>query len=345
MTGDVPRPPAGDAARNKGDLMNVLVLLPVSEKHQEMLEKSLPQATFAYTAPRAEVGVQMGAGLGASRATDAQLAEADIVVGNLACDRVAAAPNLKLLQLNSAGYDNYIAAGCVPANVALCCASGAYGQAVSEHLFAMLLACMKRLPGYRDLQCERVWGDLGPVTSLVGAKVLVLGAGDIGAHFASLCHAMGARVEGVKRNVSACDPVFEAVHPMDDLLQVVGTADVVASFLPSSPATQGLAGEKFFAACKPGAFFVNGGRGDLVDQDALVAALESDHIAGAALDVCVPEPLPADSLLWGAPNLLLTPHVSGNFHLEATLNNIVDIAADNLRRFAAGEPLRNAVAH
>ncbi len=325
--------------------MNVLVLLPVSERHQELLEKSLPGAEFTYTAPRSAVGQQMSVNLGASRATDEQIAAADVIVGNLAPERVASASRLKLLQLNSAGYDNYIAAGSVPANVALCCASGAYGQAVSEHLFAMLLACMKRLPGYRDLQRDHVWGELGPVTSLVGARVLVLGAGDIGAHFAQLCRAMGAHVEGAKRNVSSCDPVFEAVHPMDELLEVAAGADVVASFLPSSPATRGLAGEKFFAACKPGAFFVNGGRGDLVDQDALVAALESGRLAGAALDVCVPEPLPSDSPLWDAPNLLLTPHVSGNFHLETTLDNIVAIAADNLRRFAAGEPLRNAVAH
>ena len=334
-----------DAARNKGDLMNVLVLLPVAKKHQALLEKGLPEASFTYVAPRSAVGVQTTLGAGLAAVSDEQLAAADVVVGNLPPERVAAAPKLKLLQLNSAGYDNYLAAGCVPANVALCCASGAYGQAVSEHLFAMLLACMKRLPSYCDLQRRRTWDDLGPVISLVGARVLVLGAGDIGAHFAQLCRAMGAHVEGVKRNVAVCDPVFEAVHPMDDLLQAAGTADVVASFLPSSPATQGLVGEKFFSACKQGAFFVNGGRGDLVDQDALVAALEDGHLAGAALDVCTPEPLPADSPLWDAPNLLLTPHVSGNFHLEATLDNIVAIAADNLRRLSAGEPLRNAVAH
>ncbi len=325
--------------------MNVLVMLPVTEKHQELLEAALPGASFTYVAPRQAVGEQTTLAAGTAAVTDEQLAEADVVIGNLPPERVAAAPRLKLLQLNSAGYDNYLAAGTVPAGVALCCASGAYGQAVSEHLFAMLLALMKRLPGYVDLQRNHAWGDLGPVTSLVGARVLVLGAGDIGAHFAGLCRALGAHVEGVKRNVAACDPVFEKVHAMDELPAVLPAADVVASFLPSTPASRGLANAAFFSACRPGAFFVNGGRGDLVDQDALVAALESGHLAGAALDVCTPEPLPAESPLWDAPNLLLTPHVSGNFHLEATLDNIVAIAADNLRRFAAGEPLRNAVAH
>ncbi len=173
----------------------------------------------------------------------------------------------------------------------------------------------------------------------------MLGAGDIGTRFAELCRAMGARVEGVRRNPVACPAAFDAMHSMDELLDVLPGMDVVASFLPSTEKTRGLAGVEFFAACRDGAFFVNGGRGDLVDQGALLAALESGKLAGAAIDVCSPEPLPADSPLWDAPNLLLTPHVSGQFHLSQTLDNIVSIAAENLRHLQAAEPLRNAVEH
>ena len=96
---------------------------------------------------------------------------------------------------------------------------------------------------------------------------------------------------------------------------------------------------------KPGAFFANGGRGDLVVADDLVAALESGHLAGAAVDVTDPEPLPETSPLWDAPNMLITPHVSGWFHLAATLNNVVDIAAENLRHLQAGETLRRWIEH
>ncbi len=325
--------------------MNVLVLLPVTEAHQRLLEASAPGATFTYAAPEAEVGRQMGCALGVAAATDEQVAAADVIIGNLPAARVPKAASLRLLQLNSAGYDDYIAAGTVPSEVALCCATGAYGQAVSEHLFAMLLAQIKRLPGYLDLQRSHDWGDLGPVTTLSGARVLVLGAGDIGTRFAELCRAMGARVEGVRRNPVACPAAFDAMHSMDELLDVLPGMDVVASFLPSTEKTRGLAGVEFFAACRDGAFFVNGGRGDLVDQGALLAALESGKLAGAAIDVCSPEPLPADSPLWDAPNLLLTPHVSGQFHLSQTLDNIVSIAAENLRHLQAAEPLRNAVEH
>ena len=94
-----------------------------------------------------------------------------------------------------------------------------------------------------------------------------------------------------------------------------------------------------------GSYFVNGGRGDLVVDRDLVAALEGGHLAGAALDVTAPEPLPADHPYWDAPNLLLTPHVSGGFHLPVVLDNIVGIAAENLAHLTAGEPIRNEVRH
>ena len=325
--------------------MNVLVLLPVTETHKATLQAALPEAEFTFVAPESAVGRQVTLDAGLAAVTDEQVAAADVIVGNLPPQRVPQATHLQLLQLNSAGYDNYLAAGTVPAAVELCCASGAFGQAVGEHMFAMLLSLMKRLPGYQDMQRDRAWGDLGPVTSLSGAHVLVLGAGDIGTHFAQLCRGMGAHVEGVKRNNLAYPSVFEAMHTMDELPQVLPQADAVVSFLPSTAQTKGLADAGFFEAMKPGAFFVNGGRGDLVVAGALVDALQSGHVAGAALDVTDPEPLPAGHVFWDAPNLLITPHISGFFHLQATLDNIVEIAAENLRHLAAGEALRNRVEH
>ena len=156
---------------------------------------------------------------------------------------------------------------------------------------------------------------------------------------------MGARVTGANRHGGEAPAGFETVHPIDELPQILGEADVVASFLPSSPATQGLVDATFFSAMRPGAFFANGGRGDLVVADDLVAALVNGHLAGAALDVTSPEPLPEDSPLWDAPNLLITPHVSGGFHLSTVLDNIADIAAENIARLEAEEPLRNLVQH
>lgn len=315
--------------------LNVLVLLPLSEAQRTRLEAGAPGARYAYVAPAP------GSMLGSP--SPEQVAAADVIVGNLAPERLGEAGNLRLLQLNSAGYDNYLAAGTVPADAQLACATGAYGQAVSEHLFAMVLALVKRLPGYHDLQHAREWGDLGAVTTLTGAHVLVLGTGDIGSHFARLCAGMGAHVTGANRHGGEAPAGFGRVVTMGELPETLGQSDVVASFLPSTPETRGLADASFFAAMKQGAYFANGGRGDLVVADALVSALGSGHLAGAALDVTAPEPLPTDNPLWDATNLLLTPHVSGGFHLSVVLDNIVGIAADNLARLAVGEPIRNEV--
>lgn len=310
--------------------MNILVLYSVCEKHRAALEASAPGAEFTFHASAAE-------------ASDADVAAADVILGNVDPALLAHAEHLRLLQLQSAGYDGYAEPGVLPEGAALACSVGAYGQAVSEHMFAMVLGMVKRLPGYHDLQREHRWEDLGPVTTLRGAQVLVLGAGDIGTHFAELCRATGAHVIGIKRNPLAYPTVFEQMYGMDELAEHLGEADVVASFLPSSEQTRGLADKAFFAAMKPGAFFANGGRGDLVAAGALVDALESGHLAGAALDVCDPEPLPAEHPFWDAPNLVLTPHISGWFHLAVTLDNVVDIAVENLRHLAASEQLRNRV--
>lgn len=309
--------------------MNILVLPPFNEAQRAVIEAAATGASFTY-ASSAEV-------------TDEAIAAADVIVGNLPPARLALARNLRLLQLNSAGHDAYAAPGTIPAGAALANAVGAYGQAVSEHVFAMVLMLMKHLDGYRDDQRARRWTDRGPVTTMAGAQVLVLGAGDIGQHFAQLAHAHGAHVQGVRRHLGAVPGGFESIHAMDELPELLPKADVIAAFLPSSPATRGLVDAEFLARCKPSAYFANGGRGDLVVQADLIDALERGVIAGAALDVTTPEPLPADDPLWSAPNLLITPHVAGQFHLYTVLDNVARIAAENLRRLQAGEPLVNEV--
>ncbi|MFR7798214.1 MAG: hypothetical protein ACLU37_09130 [Collinsella sp.] len=129
--------------------MNILVLLPVNDRHRAILESSAPGEDFIYTSSDA--------------ATREQVADADVILGNIDPDMLTACEHLQLLQLQTAGYDDYLAAGTVPADAKLSCSVGAYGQAVSEHMFVMILSMMKRLPGYHDLQREhrwRIWGRL-----------------------------------------------------------------------------------------------------------------------------------------------------------------------------------------
>lgn len=266
-----------------------------------------------------------------------------LIIGNVPAATLHAPQQLEWLQTSSAGYDHYLVPGRLAAGTLLTNATGAYGQAVSEHMFASLLCLMKKLHRYRDNQGRATWHDEGRVNTLVGATVLIMGAGDIGTHFAQLVSAMGAQAVGVRRNVAVCPEPFARMVTMDQLFDELPQADVVASVLPSTEQTRLLADAHFFAAMKEGSYFVNDGRGDLVDSNALVEALSSGHLAGAALDVTNPEPLPVDHPLWREPNALVTPHVAGFWHLQATTDNVVAIGLANLRHYLAGEPLENLV--
>ena len=309
---------------------SVLIVIPTTESQREEFRAIIPGARFVFADQR-DTPTEDPRGF-------------DIILGNVPPASIQASPRLKWLQTSSAGSDAYVRPGVLAPQTLLTCSTGAYGQAVSEHLFASVLAVQKKIELYRDDQRARMWSDEGAVTSLRGATVLVLGAGDIGSAFARLCRAFGSRVIGMRRHPLQPGDPFDEIVPRDRVYDVLPQADVVVSFLPSTPQTRNLAGASFFAAMKTGAVFANGGRGDLVDEDALVEALRSGHLAGAALDVTHTEPLPADSPLWDVPNLLVTPHVAGFYHLQATLDNVVALAQDNLRLYAAGEPLVNVVA-
>ena len=179
--------------------------------------------------------------------------------------------------------------------------------------------------------------------TILGGTVLVVGAGNVGSTFAKLCQGLGAKTVGLKRTVTGPVEGFDEVRPMGELDALLPQADVVALTLPHSPQTVGLMNEGRIALMKDDAILISAGRGSVLDQDALVKAMQGGKLWGAALDVTVPEPLPEDHPLWDVPNLLLTPHVAGGMRLEITRRRCVEMAQENLRRYLAGEPLANQV--
>ena len=279
----------------------------------------------------------------AEEAGGEQIARACFIVGNVPPKKIAASENLDVLQLFSAGADPYMPEGVLAKKTALCNATGAYGQAVSEHAFAMTLALIKKLHLYRSSQLRCRWEDHGPVTSLAGATVLVVGLGDIGLSYARLVKAMGARVIGVKRRGGDCPEGVDELVLTGEIDRVLPQADVVMSVLPNTKETAYFYTDERFALMKDSAVFVNCGRGNAVSHETLLRALQTGQIAAAAIDVCETEPLPSDSPLWREEKLLITPHVAGNFHLASIYEGIIDIALENLRRYLAGRPLRNVV--
>lgn len=302
--------------------MKILVVMPVNENHKEILKSKAPTAQWVF--------------MSADKVSAEEANSADVIIGNIPPKMIQNSPNLKWLQLNSAGTDGYTNKGAIPENAILTNATGAYGLAISEHMVGMVLCMMKKLGAYKLDTNEHLWVDHGPVKSIYESKTLVVGCGDIGGEFAKRMNALGSKVTGIRRNIKVVPGYLEKMCTMDDFEECLKEADIVASALPSSQETVHLYNEKTFALMKEGALFVNVGRGNAVDQSALADALNSGHLAGAAVDVTDPEPLPADHPLWSAKNILITPHVSGGYHLEETHNRIIGIAAANLELFLKG---------
>lgn len=215
---------------------------------------------------------------------------------------------------------------------------------IAEHAIAMMLSLARNLPQFVHAMESRVWADREAategMTAIAGKKLLVVGLGGIGTEVARLGAALGMRVSAT-RNSSRNGPDFiEYVGLSHELHELAADSDVVVNALPLTDATNGLFGGKFFAAVKPGAIFINVGRGKTVITADLIAALESGQISGAGLDVTEPEPLPVDSPLWSKENVIITPHVAGT-GAERDRHRILLI--ENLRRYIAGDRLLNVV--
>lgn len=309
--------------------MNILVVMNVEEEHKRMLSQAAPEAEIIYV-PAGQVDQETAA-------------RADIIVGNIPAKLLNGCSNLKLLQLNSAGANAYTVPGVLPEGAQLANATGAYGLAISEHMIAALLCLMKKLDRYKMNQTENKWQDEGTVTSIYGAKTLIVGYGNIGSEFATRMHAMGSTVSAIRRNKTDKPEFLDSLYQMDHLYESLEEADIVAACLPDTPETRKLFSEEAFSHMKKGAYFLNVGRGNSVDTDALYDALCSGKLAGASVDVTDPEPLPSDHRLWNAPNILITPHISGGYHLKQTHDTIIRIACDNIRHYIKGEEFENIV--
>lgn len=327
---------------------NVLVTIPVEEAHVRKLQEAGPGCAFRFRAGMALPSLERARLPFESLVETEPLSQedidwADIILGNVKGESLHGSEKLLWLQTNSAGVEEYIKPGVLAPRTLLTNATGAYGLAISEHMLAMALEILKKLELYRDAQHREAWESLGAVRSIYGSTVLVLGMGDIGGEFGKRCKALGARVIGVRRTNAAKPDYADEVRLIGELDGLLPQADIVAVTLPGTKATQNLLDRRRIGLMKPGAVLLNVGRGTIVDTEALCDALESGALAGAGLDVTQPEPLPQGHRLWKIPTAVVTPHISGFYHLKETHTRIVDIFAQNLARFLKGEPLKNQV--
>ena len=251
-----------------------------------------------------------------------------------------AADRLRWLHMASAGVDPVLFPGLRESDVVLTNSRGVFDDAIAEYVLGVVLAFAKGFARSLDLQRESRWLHRES-ERIAGREVLVVGTGPIGRAIARLLRAAGMRVSGAGRRARAGDPDFGHVHDTARLARHLPWADYVIAVAPLTEHTKGMFDAAAFAAMKRSARFVNVGRGELVVTSDLVAALQTGAIAGAALDVFDTEPLPSDSPLWTMPEVLVSPHMSGDF--AGWRNALVEVFADNFHRWRAGEPLRNVV--
>jgi len=251
------------------------------------------------------------------------------------------------IQVPAAGVAHVLSPDLIASPIIVTSARGVRAHAIAEHVLASVLALARQLHTAVRRQVEHRWAldeleSGGLMRTLHGRRLTVVGLGSIGSEVARLASAFGMRVSAVRKRVDQPVPDgVDEVFPPDRLAELLARSDVVVLSAALTSDTRHLMDDAAFHALKPGALLVNIGRGRLVDDEALVAALKDGRAAGAALDVFTREPLDPASPYWDLPNVLITPHVSGA--MEDYWTPLVALFSENLRRFEAGETLINVV--
>jgi D-2-hydroxyacid dehydrogenase (NADP+) len=271
------------------------------------------------------------------------LAEADIIYGSgIPSDILTRAPGVKWVQTMSAGVDDVLSREMINSPVVLTNTSGIHGVQITELVFGMILSFAKHIPQCLRNQENKKWEPYSP--DLLHGKTLgVVGLGSIGHSIARMGKSFGMRVVATRRSIKE-HPLaryVDTILPKEQLDQLLSESDYIILSLPHTAETEKSIGEKELRRMKPTAFLVNMSRGKVVDEEALIRALQEKWIAGAGLDTFVEEPLPPGSPLWKLPNVILTPHIAGrtdDYALKATA-----VFCNNLKRYLRGTKLVNVV--
>ena len=272
------------------------------------------------------------------------IAEMDVVLGIVPPKLFAKADRLRWVQSISSGVDSFMYPEFIKSPVILTSEKGLVGEHLADHGFGLLLMLTRQLHTARDLGADS-WRHRPALRAeeieLTGATMGIIGFGGTGRAMARRALAFGMQVRAVDKDPVAPGDGVAAIESEQDLPLLLAASDVVAVCCPLTERTNKLIDADALARFKPGAFLINVTRGEVVDEDALIAALQSGRLRGAGLDVAPREPLPADSELWRLPNVVMTPHTAGasQYRMQRNLDRFVD----NLRRFANGETLQGVI--
>jgi phosphoglycerate dehydrogenase-like enzyme len=303
------------------------------------------ESAFAAAAPKARIVVAKDMASAVK-----ETADADVIVGfnpEICVPKIVDNDKqLRWIASMAAGVENCIAVpGIRSRNLLLTNMRGVDSPVIAEHAIALMMALAHGLDTFAVDTSKGAWstehGATTPIQTLDGKTMLVVGLGGIGTEVAMRAHGLGMKVVATRDNNRDKPDFVSYVGLPDEMLTLAKSADVVVNSVPLTPQTTGIYAAKFFAALKPSAYFINVARGASVVTADLVAALNEHRLAGAGLDVVDPEPLPADSPLWRAPHVLITPHISSRSDLPGEAR--WTLAVENLRRYANGEKMLSVV--
>ena len=254
------------------------------------------------------------------------------------------APKLKWYCASSAGVDRFMDPSLYASeDVILTNSSGAYGLTISEHVVMMILEVLRRQTDYNELVHMHEWKRGLPMRSIYGSRFTLIGTGNIGQETCRRLRVFQPkRITGVNRSGTNPDQLFDSVIAADQLDQILSETDVLILALPKTDATFHLLDATKLAGLPDQAVVVNVGRGSCIDQAALVKELQAKRL-WAALDVFEQEPIPEDDPIWDCPQLLMTPHVSGDLSLPKTVELVVDLFLENFERYVNGKPLKRTI--
>lgn len=271
---------------------------------------------------------------------DALAAEVDAVVGGVSSAAIVASATVRWVHSPAAGVDGLLTPGLVQKGIDVTSATGNGGIPLAEQALMLMLMLDRDAPRWLRAQQRGEW-DRFEHGELYGTTVGLIGLGTAGAHLARLLTAAGVHVRGLRRRPGLPVDGVESVVGQDRLHEFLADCDWVVVTAPSTPETAGMLDAAALAAMKRGARLVCVSRGGIVDDEALLSALDSGHLGGAGLDAHGVEPLPSESRFWSHPAVIATPHNGAT--TAATAARGCAIALDNVRRFVSGEPLRNLV--
>jgi phosphoglycerate dehydrogenase-like enzyme len=289
-------------------------------------------------APDAEI-VQVASAYDAANEIDG----AQVFIGFCAPEVLAAASHLHWLHHYFSGAEECMSLPKLQTgNITLTNGQRLPSPAVADHAIALMYALVRGLDSFHGNQVRGEWNpdsvqahrEFG---ELPGRTILIVGLGSVGSQVARKAHSLGMHVLATRSSSRTGPSYVDYVGLADEAIELARRADVVVNTAPLTDATRGMFDEEFFTAMKPSAYFISMGRGQSTVTDDLVFALQNKQIAGAALDVTDPEPLPADHELWRIPRVLITPHTAGQS--GETIERLKALVAENLRRYVAGEPL------